>query len=108
MGITDSPASLYFYNSEIIVNICLCRQAEIETHAQPGSLSVYVHYGQSRSRDAKVLAQNDVVITTYGVLSSEFSPEVALKCKIVCYLWMLLCIIYHCLSKSYSLSSGLE
>ncbi|CAI9105535.1 OLC1v1004474C1 [Oldenlandia corymbosa var. corymbosa] len=50
-------------------------KAEIEAHAQPGSLSVYVHYGQSRSRDAIVLGQSDVVLTTYGVLASEFSTE---------------------------------
>ncbi|MBA0817205.1 hypothetical protein Gohar_001789, partial [Gossypium harknessii] len=50
-------------------------KAEIETHVQPGSLSLYVHYGQSRPKDAKLLAQNDVVITTYGVLASEFSTE---------------------------------
>ncbi|KAM0954805.1 hypothetical protein TB2_022918 [Malus domestica] len=50
-------------------------KAEIETHAKPGSLSVYVHYGQSRPKDAKILAQSDVVITTYGVLASEYSAE---------------------------------
>ncbi|KAA8550241.1 hypothetical protein F0562_001925 [Nyssa sinensis] len=50
-------------------------KAEIETHARPGSLSLYVHYGQSRPKDAKILAQSDVVITTYGVLASEFSTE---------------------------------
>ncbi|KAK4492241.1 hypothetical protein RD792_003042 [Penstemon davidsonii] len=50
-------------------------KTEIETHAQPGALSIYVHYGQSRSKDAKILAQNDVVLTTYGVLASEFSTE---------------------------------
>ncbi|KAF8403208.1 hypothetical protein HHK36_011307 [Tetracentron sinense] len=50
-------------------------KAEIETYAQPGSLSLYVHYGQSRPKDAKLLAQNDVVLTTYGVLASEFSVE---------------------------------
>lgn len=50
-------------------------KSEIETHAQPGSLSVYVHYGQSRSSDVELLAQSDVVLTTYGVLSSEFSSE---------------------------------
>lgn len=43
---------------------------------QPGTLSLYVHYGQSRPRDAKTLAQSDLVITTYGVLASEFSSEV--------------------------------
>ncbi|KAL7127161.1 hypothetical protein ABFS83_14G237000 [Erythranthe nasuta] len=50
-------------------------KTEIETHAQPGNLSVYVHYGQSRSKDAKFLAQSNVVLTTYGVLASEFSTE---------------------------------
>ncbi|XP_027340515.1 DNA repair protein RAD5A isoform X1 [Abrus precatorius] len=50
-------------------------KAEIETHAHPGSLSLYVHYGQSRPKDAKSLAQSDVVITTYGILASEFSSE---------------------------------
>ncbi|KAL8480941.1 hypothetical protein ACS0TY_027455 [Phlomoides rotata] len=50
-------------------------KTEIETHAQPGVLSIYVHYGQSRSKDAKVLAQSNVVLTTYGVLASEFSTE---------------------------------
>ncbi|KAJ8750025.1 hypothetical protein K2173_013940 [Erythroxylum novogranatense] len=50
-------------------------KAEIETHAEPGSLSLCLHYGQSRVKDAKLLAQYDVVITTYGVLTSEFSTE---------------------------------
>lgn len=50
-------------------------KAEIETHAKPGCLSIYVHYGQSRPKDANILAQSDVVLTTYGVLSSEFSAE---------------------------------
>ncbi|XP_073221698.1 DNA repair protein RAD5A isoform X2 [Cicer arietinum] len=50
-------------------------KAEIETHVHPGSLSIYVHYGQSRPKDAKSLAQCDVVITTYGILASDFSSE---------------------------------
>ncbi|KAK1383076.1 putative SWI/SNF-related matrix-associated actin-dependent regulator of chromatin subfamily A member 3-like 2 [Heracleum sosnowskyi] len=48
---------------------------EIEAHSQPGSLSIYLHYGQTRSKDSKLLARNDVVLTTYGVLASEFSAE---------------------------------
>ncbi|XP_020113093.1 putative SWI/SNF-related matrix-associated actin-dependent regulator of chromatin subfamily A member 3-like 2 [Ananas comosus] len=48
---------------------------EIETHVLPGSLGIYIHYGQSRPKDAKLLAQSDVVLTTYGVLASEFSAE---------------------------------
>ncbi|KAK1435105.1 hypothetical protein QVD17_00865 [Tagetes erecta] len=50
-------------------------KTEIETHAEPGSLSIYVHYGQSRPKDAKILAQSDVVLTTYGVVASEYSSE---------------------------------
>ncbi|KAI9080161.1 hypothetical protein K1719_037839 [Acacia pycnantha] len=50
-------------------------KAEIETHVQPGSLSLYVHYGQSRPKDAKTLVQSDIVITTYGIVASEFSIE---------------------------------
>ncbi|XP_057826600.2 DNA repair protein RAD5A isoform X2 [Cryptomeria japonica] len=50
-------------------------KTEIETHTQPGALSVYVHYGQSRTKDVKTLLQQDVVLTTYGVLSSEYQPE---------------------------------
>lgn len=71
-------------------------QAEIETHAQPGSLSVYVHYGQSRPKDAKLLAQNDIVLTTYGVLASEFSAEVTLN--IICcvnHVWHAIPLITH-------------
>ncbi|KAK9168442.1 hypothetical protein Syun_000582 [Stephania yunnanensis] len=50
-------------------------KAEIESHCEPGLLSLYVHYGQSRSKEAKSLAQYDIVLTTYGVLTSEFSSE---------------------------------
>ncbi|XP_073302156.1 DNA repair protein RAD5A isoform X1 [Primulina huaijiensis] len=50
-------------------------KTEIETHAQPGVLSLYVHYGQTRLKDAKIIAQSEVVLTTYGVLASEFSAE---------------------------------
>lgn len=77
------------YTSKLLFLLCLylCQliffvhllydQSEIEMHAKPGSLSVYVHYGQSRPKDTKLLSQSDVVITTYGVLTSEFSAEVA-------------------------------
>jgi len=69
--------SLSFLVSANIFLLLLYDQTEIEMHAKPGSLSVYVHYGQSRPKDAKLLSQSDVVITTYGVLTSEFSQEVS-------------------------------
>uniref|UniRef100_A0A7N0UMJ6 DNA/RNA helicase protein n=1 Tax=Kalanchoe fedtschenkoi TaxID=63787 RepID=A0A7N0UMJ6_KALFE len=50
-------------------------KSEIESHMDRGSLSLFVYYGQHRPKDAKLLSQSDVVITTYGVLSSEYSSE---------------------------------
>ncbi|WOL01625.1 hypothetical protein Cni_G10342 [Canna indica] len=73
----QSKASLVGGGNLIVCPMTLISQwkAELETHARPGSLNVYVHYGQSRTKDAKFLAQSDVVLTTYGVLASEFSAE---------------------------------
>ncbi|XP_006647325.3 DNA repair protein RAD5A isoform X2 [Oryza brachyantha] len=50
-------------------------KAEIEAHTTPGSVSIYVHYGQNRPKEASLIGQSDIVLTTYGVLSSEFSNE---------------------------------
>lgn len=47
-----------------------------------------MHYGQSRPKDAKFLAQYDVVLTTYGVLSSEFLAEVAQRSSFYLYLFL--------------------
>lgn len=50
-------------------------KTEIETHSKLGAMSVYAHYGSSRTKDPKVLLQYDVVLTTYGILASEFQNE---------------------------------
>ncbi|GER57094.1 DNA repair helicase rad5 [Striga asiatica] len=70
-------AMLFSGGSLIICPMTLLGQwkTEIETHAQPGALSLHVHYGQSRTKDPKFLVQTDVVLTTYGVLASEFSTK---------------------------------
>ncbi|XP_045804293.1 DNA repair protein RAD5A-like isoform X1 [Trifolium pratense] len=75
--LTKQNTSLSSGGNLIICPMTLLGQwkAEIETHVHPGSLSLYVHYGQSRPKDAKSLAQCDVVITTYGTMASEFSSE---------------------------------
>ncbi|KAI5069906.1 hypothetical protein GOP47_0014249 [Adiantum capillus-veneris] len=46
-------------------------KTEIETHSKEGALSVYAHYGAGRTKDPHVLLGYDVVITTYGILSSD-------------------------------------
>jgi DNA repair protein RAD5 len=39
-------------------------------------VNIYVHYGQSRPKEANFIGQNEIVLTTYGVVASEFSTEV--------------------------------
>ena len=46
-------------------------QGEIERHSNPNTLSVYQYYGESRKREK--VEKYDVVLTTYGTLSSEYN-----------------------------------
>ncbi|KAK2994228.1 hypothetical protein RJ640_001597, partial [Escallonia rubra] len=48
---------------------------ELETHSKPGSVSVCVHYGRVRSNDLKVIAEPDIVLTTYGVLTAAYKTD---------------------------------
>ncbi|XP_076943828.1 DNA repair protein RAD5B-like isoform X2 [Bidens hawaiensis] len=45
---------------------------ELETHSEPNSITVFVHYGGDRSTDPKVISEPTVVLTTYGVLSASY------------------------------------
>ncbi|XP_019736465.1 transcription termination factor 2 isoform X2 [Hippocampus comes] len=44
---------------------------EIERHVKAGRLSVYLYHGPDRNKNARVLAQHDVVVTTYALVSRE-------------------------------------
>ncbi|XP_077583563.1 transcription termination factor 2 isoform X1 [Stigmatopora nigra] len=44
---------------------------EIERHVKSTRLSVYLYHGPDRNKDASVLAQYDVVVTTYSLVSRE-------------------------------------
>ncbi|KAK6793212.1 hypothetical protein RDI58_006665 [Solanum bulbocastanum] len=48
---------------------------ELEAHSKPGSVSVFVHYGGDRSNDPREIAEQDVVLTTYGVLSATYKAN---------------------------------
>ncbi|KAF4349866.1 hypothetical protein F8388_021766 [Cannabis sativa] len=48
---------------------------ELETHSEADSISIFVHYGGGRSTNPKLLAEHDVVLTTYGVLSSAYKYD---------------------------------
>lgn len=51
---------------------CYVHQDELEAHSVPDSITVFVHYGGDRTCDPKVIAEPDVVLTTYGVLTAAY------------------------------------
>lgn len=52
-------------------------QSELERASRPGTLAVHVYYGEARDQLAAALDQQraDVVITSYGTLTSEYRRE---------------------------------
>ncbi|CAD6264139.1 unnamed protein product [Miscanthus lutarioriparius] len=48
---------------------------ELEAHSAQGALSVFVHYGGDKTSSLMLMAQHDVVLTTYGVLSAACKTD---------------------------------
>ncbi|KZV25548.1 hypothetical protein F511_09276 [Dorcoceras hygrometricum] len=48
---------------------------EIETHSAGDSISTFVHYGGGRTDNPRVIADLDVVLTTYGVLTEAYKND---------------------------------
>lgn len=47
-------------------------QEQFEQHVRANvKLNVYLYYGSDRNRSTKFLSSQDVVITTYNILSSD-------------------------------------
>lgn len=46
-------------------------EEQIATHIKPGSLKAYIFHGGNRCQDIEELAQFDLIITTYSIVSSE-------------------------------------
>ncbi|KAM0325499.1 hypothetical protein ACHAQA_007486 [Verticillium albo-atrum] len=46
-------------------------EEQIKQHIQPGKFTYYVYHGATRIRDVEQLSQYDLVITTYGSISTE-------------------------------------
>ncbi|KAI3402122.1 hypothetical protein diail_51 [Diaporthe ilicicola] len=54
-------------------------EEQIKQHVQPNSLSYHIYHGPHRIKDSERLAQYDLVITTYGSVSSELNARFANK-----------------------------
>lgn len=50
-------------------------EEQIKQHVQPGALSYHIYHGPHRIKDMNELIKFDVVITTYGSVSSELSAR---------------------------------
>ncbi|KAM6978396.1 transcription termination factor 2 [Tautogolabrus adspersus] len=48
---------------------------EIDRHVKSGKLTVYLYHGPNREKSAKVLADHDVVVTTYSLVSKEIPVQ---------------------------------
>ncbi|XP_004297995.1 PREDICTED: putative SWI/SNF-related matrix-associated actin-dependent regulator of chromatin subfamily A member 3-like 3-like [Fragaria vesca subsp. vesca] len=48
---------------------------ELETHSEPESVSVFVHYGGYKTTNPKAISVHDVVLTTYGVLAAAYKSD---------------------------------
>lgn len=56
-----------------LVPLCLRFQDQFEQHLRADvKINVYLYYGADRNRSKKFLSSQDVVITTYNVLSADF------------------------------------
>ncbi|KAK3390392.1 SNF2 family N-terminal domain-containing protein [Podospora didyma] len=54
-------------------------EEQIKQHVKPGTLSYHIYHGPNRVKDVAQLSQFDIVITTYGSVSSELNFRVKKK-----------------------------
>ncbi|KAI0815779.1 SNF2 family N-terminal domain-containing protein [Xylaria sp. FL0064] len=50
-------------------------EEQIKLHIKPGQIRYYVYHGSNRIKDANVLADYDMVLTTYGSVASEVTAR---------------------------------
>ncbi|EXJ74547.1 uncharacterized protein A1O5_02843 [Cladophialophora psammophila CBS 110553] len=69
-------------NSKATVIICPTStvknwEDQIAQHVQPGTMNYYVYHGPTREKNPFKLLKYEMIITTYGVVASEFSKTAA-------------------------------
>ncbi|KAI4190655.1 MAG: hypothetical protein L6R41_000666 [Letrouitia leprolyta] len=50
-------------------------EEQIKTHIKPGALSYYIYHGSNRNKNIKMLSSFNIIITTYQIISSEYSGK---------------------------------
>ncbi|KAK4181870.1 SNF2 family N-terminal domain-containing protein [Triangularia setosa] len=54
-------------------------EEQIKQHIEPGKLNYYIYHGANRIKDAVQLSRYDLVITTYGSVTSELNARIKRK-----------------------------
>ncbi|KAK4678091.1 hypothetical protein QC764_0051630 [Podospora pseudoanserina] len=54
-------------------------EEQIKQHIEPGKLNYYIYHGANRIKDSAQLARYDLVITTYGSVTSELNARLKKK-----------------------------
>ncbi|KAJ3010962.1 UNVERIFIED_CONTAM: hypothetical protein HDU68_001879 [Siphonaria sp. JEL0065] len=72
-----NPKSIACKTTLIIAPVSLLNQwkSEITSKTATGSLSVLIHHGKTRAMTAAELMRYDVVLTTYGLVTSSFKED---------------------------------
>ncbi|XP_037045784.1 transcription termination factor 2 isoform X2 [Bradysia coprophila] len=76
-----SSAKSYYYGGTLVVcpaSIVYQWQAEVTNRVKKNSLAVVLHHGSNRETKPRRLSQAELVITTYGIVSSECDNQGAL------------------------------
>uniref|UniRef100_A0A668AIQ6 Transcription termination factor 2 n=1 Tax=Myripristis murdjan TaxID=586833 RepID=A0A668AIQ6_9TELE len=76
--ISKSDSSLVLSKGTLIIcpaSLVHHWKKEIERHVKSGRLSVYLYHGPNRQRSARALADYDVVVTTYSLVSKEIPVQ---------------------------------
>ncbi|XP_017285609.1 transcription termination factor 2 isoform X2 [Kryptolebias marmoratus] len=70
-GIVSSKSTLIICPASLIHHW----KNEIDRHVKRGKLTVYLYHGANRERSARALADYDVVVTTYSLVSKEIPVQ---------------------------------
>eukprot|EP00794_Sanderia_malayensis_P009927 gene9927-10945_t len=79
----DKPSQRLQTSGEVKSTLIICPMSvlsnwtgQFEQHVDPGiDLKLYLYYGANRVKDDKYIRQQDIVLTTYSTLSSDYRQE---------------------------------
>ncbi|CAI4210531.1 unnamed protein product [Parascedosporium putredinis] len=75
---TKSPLTKLVRNTKATLLVCPLStitnwEEQIKQHVKPGTIKYHVYHGSGRIKDLRKLSEFDLVLTTYGSVSSELS-----------------------------------